>query len=246
MKKQEKILSCLKILLTSMKIKSDVIWALLLIVIATISFYLGIQTGNFETEKALDITIQQKEEQISGLEQKIHQLSEELTSRGIFSYPQATVMPGKNNSAASVLINLNGKDAIKNLEIERRLIKDYTDTGISPSDFPRRGTKTSIGTLNAHNPVAFEIGSFKSEMAVDLIYRSQGKKWHQYIRARKTPSGELKTFWVITNDESEVIDKHIDEGFPVNEEGEFTLGANRDLKYSDIRMNSIFHPYPGE
>lgn len=230
-----------------MKLTSEFIWAALLIVTAALFFYLGIKTGSLETEEALNDSIEKKAKEISALERKIHQLSEELTSRGIFSYPQASVISEKTDSAVTVLIHLNGREAIPNLEIERKImIDDSIPKDGKAKDLSSGGTKTSIGDLHAHNPVAFKVDDFQNQLGIDLFFRSERKQWHQYIRARRTLEGEIKTFWIITNQESEVIDKHMDEGFPVNSTGSISFDANKNIKYSEVRMNSIFRPYASE
>lgn len=226
-----------------MKIKSDLTWAVLLIGTAAISFYLGTRTGTLETEGTLKREVEESTEKITVLENKIDQLSEELRSRGIYSYPQANVVSEKNDDTATVVINLNGKDAIPDLEIERRLITDYSGNADGNfEELENKGKTTHIGTLSAHNPVAFDIEKFQEELAMDLIFKSERNSWHQYIRARKNEQGEIKTFWIITNGGSEVIDKHIDEGFPTDDEGNIILGKNKKMKYSDIKMNSVFQP----
>lgn len=229
-----------------MTIKSEVIWAILLIGTAAVSYYLGMNSGILETEENLKISLEQKTETITTLENKIQQLSEELTSRGIYSYPQANVVSEDQNSNASILIHLNGREPVMNLEIERKQVIDYTNQPNKNFEHLGQSKKTSVGNLNAHNPVAFELDSFKEEIAIDLKFKSDANKWRQYIRTKKTPEGEIKTFWVITNGNSTVIDKHIDEGFPVDNNGKLVFAPDHMVKYSEIKMNSVFHPYSTE
>lgn len=227
-----------------MKIKSDLVWAILLIVTAVLFFYLGSSTESFENEEVIGSRIEEKTDKIKILEYKIQQLSEELTSRGIYSYPQANLIFEKGDPEAKVLIMLNGRDFIPDLEIERKVITDYSgDAEKIFQDTANKGNIFHVGTLNAHNPVAFDVKKFNKKLAMDLVFKSERNLWHQYIRTRKTPDGDLKTFWVITNKDSEVIDKHIDEEFPTDEDGNVHFGAANELKYSEIRMNSIFRPY---
>lgn len=229
----------LRFFLQPMKIKSDVIWAALLIGTAAISIYLGAKGGTFKTEEALKTEIEKRDKEITVLENKIQQLSEELISRGIFSYPQANIVATKEDAVTNVVITLNGREEIENLEIKRKLtINDPDETGNST---PKVRT-VSIGTLNAHNPVNFEIENFQKEILIELTFNSGKEEWHQYIIARKTSDGETRSFWVITNSEFEVIDKHIDEGFPMESEGIIVSGTNREVKYSEIKMNSVFRP----
>lgn len=223
-----------------MKIKSEIIWSVMLLLTAGVFFYLGNKTGTLETEEDFSSTMDLKTEKITALERKIQQMSEELTSRGIYSYPQANLVSDKNDASATVLINLNGRDAIKDLEIVRKIKRDYSNH--PEGKLQERGFKTTssnIGDLNAHNPVTFEIQNFQNELAIDLKFKSQRNQWQQYILARKT-NGKIKTFWVITNGDSQVIDKHIDEGFPTDKDGKVTLWDDREVKYSDLRMNSVF------
>lgn len=223
-----------------MKIKSEIIWSAMLILTAGVFFYLGNKTGTLETEEDYRNSIIEKSEKITALESKIQQISDELTSRGIFSYPQAAIASDKNDATATVLISLNGREAIKDLEIQRRIKSD--NSGASVQDPGSKTTTAYIGNLTVHNPVTFELTEFEKELAINLYFKSQRKQWHQYILAKKTENGVIKTFWVITNGDSEVIDKHIDEGFPTDKDGKVSFGQKKKVNYSEIRMNSVFKP----
>ncbi len=223
-----------------MKIKSDVIWAVLLIATAAIAIYLGAKEGSLKTEEAFQAKIETRDKRIRILEDKVQQLSEELTSRGIFSYPQATLVSAKKDTVANVVITLNGREEIRNLEITRKLKL----SGQDHSGIPEKKVRTvSIGTLNAHNPVNFEVENFQKELLIHLVFKSGKNLWNQYIVARKNSRGEIRSFWVITNSEYEVIDKHIDEDFPTEKEYISLPDDNLEVKYSDIKMNSIFKPF---
>jgi len=87
-----------------MKINSDLIWALALLAVAAASFFLGMKKENLKVEELLE----ERLAEIEILEKKNQQLSEELTSRGIYSYPQATVVSKLKAAVATVLISLNG------------------------------------------------------------------------------------------------------------------------------------------
>lgn len=227
---------------SNMKVKSEIILAILLMATAVISIYLGFRTGALNSKEDLRIQIEEKTEKIKVLEDKIQQLSQELTSRGIYSYPQASLVPEKGGTAAKVLITLNGREEIKDLEIERRINFDYlNNAGESLEATANKGKTVFLGTLTAHNPVAFEIENFQKDLAIDLKFKSGRDQWHQYIRTSKTPDG-IKSFWVITNRDSEVIDKHIDPGFPTDVSGSVEFTGNRKVRYADIAMNSIFRP----
>lgn len=226
-----------------MSLKTEITWAALLLGTAALSFYLGIKAGTWETEENIKERVEEKAKKIKALENKIQQLSEELTSRGIFSYPQASVVSKKGGATATVLVNLNGREPIEDLEIERQIRSDdFREPEEISGNSRQSGRKTSIGTLTAHNPVAFELENFKNKIAIDLTYKSQRNQWRQYLIAKRSPEGGIKTFWVITNKDSEVIDKHIDDGFPVDSNGDVVLGENKKIKYSEIKMNSIFNP----
>ena len=225
-----------------MKIKSEIIWATFLIGTAALSFYLGSTTGSLETRESMRSMIESQTDTINILENKVEQLSEELTSRGIYSYPQANIVTEDNGSTSVVVVTLNGREAIHNLEIESRpTTRNGNGANDNSDEFPP-GITANIGTLTAHNPVAFEIEDIGKGIDVDLNFNSRRHQWHQYIRARKTSDGEIKTFWVITNEDMEVIDKHVDTGFPADEDGNLILGKNKKVKFSEIRMSSVFHP----
>lgn len=226
-----------------MKVRSDFVWAVLLLGTAVISFFLGARKGRLDTGENFRDRIGEETEKISVLENKVQQLSEELISRGIYSYPQANVISEKDDTTATVVVVLNGRESIPNLKIERKPTENFsaenTDTVVQTV---RKRTISNIGNLTAHNPVAFELGTSRDNIDVNLKFISGRNVWHQYIRARKTPDGELKNFWVITNKESEVIDKHIDKGFPLDENGSLVFDPGRTVKYSEVRMNSVFLP----
>lgn len=222
-----------------MKLRSDIVWAAVLIGTAVISFYLGTRIGSLETKNRIANELNEQAERMKVLENKNQQLSEELKSRGIFSYPQANLVAGKTDAGPKVLILLNGKDAIENLEIKRKVGSFSSKETTGPSTIEK---STHIGTLTAHNPIAFEIENFEKYIFLEFSFRAGGKEWHQYLVGRKTSKGEIKTFWVITDKNSEVIDKHVDPGFPTDNNGNLLLRGEEKIQYSDIPMNSTFIP----
>lgn len=220
-----------------MHYKSDLVWAVVLIGLAAASFFLGMKKSSLETEAQL----KDKLEEIRLLENKNQQLSEELQSRGVFGYPQANIVSKLQDSVAMVLITLNGKDPIEDLRLKRKVIYDYS--GIEAmAEEDQKGKLADLGTLKPHNPSAFDIPLTGEEVAIHLEYKSKRKQWHQYIRVKKTADGEIRSFWVITNQNSVVIDKHIDPGFPTNREGKVTLWKDSSVDYSELEMNSVFNP----
>lgn len=224
-----------------MKIKSEIIWAILLIGTAAISFYMGSRKGESESKKALRTNIEQKAEKITILENKNQQLSEKLISRGIYNYPQASAVSNEENSLLMVLITLNGNDALQNLELRRKIIPNYSN--VSTEELAKyKGTDivSDLGTLKAHQPAALNVPLTSEEIAINLIYRTQDQRWQQHMRFKQAPNGKVRSFWVITNGDSQVIDKHIDEGFPLDSEGNIVFSKDRRIQYSDIRMNSEF------
>ena len=219
-----------------MKINSDLIWALALIAVAAASFFLGMTRENLKTEERLEEQLGK----IEILEKKNQQLSEELTSRGIYSYPQATIVSKLNGAVATVLISLNGKDPIPNLKLRKNVIFNYSaKESLKPE---QGGILTDLGTLKPHNPSAFDIPLNEEEIALYLEFDSKLSEWHQYIWIRTGTNGKPASFWVITNENSVVIDKHLDPGFPTDEEEKMLLWKGQRLDYSDLKMNSIFPP----
>ncbi len=141
------------------------------------------------------------------------------------------------------LITLNGQDPIKNLKLRRRVIEDYSQverdvfTGAG-----QEGKFTDLGTLKPHNPSAFNIPLNTNEVALQLNYESRQNKWHQYIWIKKSKDGKIRSFWVITNENSLVIDKHLDPDFPVNADGQIKLWQGKSIDYSALEMSSTFPP----
>ena len=220
-----------------MKIKSDLVWAIVLIGLAAASFFLGMTQSGLETEAQLE----QKMEEIRLLENKNQQLSEELRSRGVFSYPQANIISKLQDSVAMVLITLNGKDPINDLRLTRNVIYNYSEAE-NIQDKAQQGKTSHLGTLRSHNPSAFDIPLDQDEVAILLEYEADKKEWHQHIRIKKTEEGKIKSFWVITNRNSVIIDKHIDPGFPTDPEGNVVLQKGQKIRYSDLELNSLFPP----
>ncbi|WP_029033165.1 hypothetical protein [Salinimicrobium terrae] len=219
-----------------MKVNSDFVWAVILLIVAAASFFLGIKKENLKSEELLD----EKLEEIRVLENKNQQLSEELISRGIYSYPQASIIPKMEDSVAMVLISLNGKDPIKNLRLRRNVFFNYSAMGsFQPS---QEGRLTDLGDLKPHNPSAFDIPLQGDEVALNLEYESKNDTWQQYIWIKKSGEGQIKLFWIITNESSVVIDKHVDPGFHLDSEEKVVPWDDQKINYSNIEMNSIFPP----
>lgn len=219
-----------------MKIKADLVWAVVLVGLAAASFLLGMKKSTLETEDELEET----RREIRLLENKNQQLSEELMSRGIYSYPQANVVSDGQDSVAMVLITLNGKDPIQDLQLRREIIFHNSLTSGFKDELS--GKFTDLGTLKPHNPTALEIPITTKEVALQLNFESKSKEWQQYIWIKKNEVGNIKSFWVITNQNSVIIDKHMDPGFPTDNEGNIVLFKNEQIRYSELELNSIFNP----
>lgn len=219
-----------------MKIKSDLVWAIILLALAAISFFLGMKKGSMGAEDQLE----DKLEEIKILESQNQQLSDELSSRGVYSYPQANIMSKPLDSFAMALITLNGKDPIEDLKLRRNMVYNYS--AVDASEAQPKGKLSDLGTLKSHNPSAFEIPLTENEVGIHFEYESNRKKWHQYIRIKRSDDGKIRSFWVLTNDNSVIIDKHIDPGFPTDEAGQVTIWKDQKVDYSDLEMNSIFRP----
>ena len=222
-----------------MKVNSDFIWAVVLLAVAAVSFFLGIKKGSIGAEDQL----QDQLKEIRLLEDKNQQLSDELTSRGIYSYPQANIVSKVKDSVAMALITLNGKDAIENLKVRRNLFRNYSriQSNIA-TEAASSGKLTDLGILRQHNPSAFDVPITGKEVAIQLDFESGRNKWQQYIWIKKSGDGKIKTFWIITNGNSQIIDKHIDPDFPVNVDGKVVLWEDRSIDYSNLEMNSTFPP----
>ena len=221
-----------------MKISSDLVWAVILVALATASYFLGVKRGSLSSEDL----IEEQEKQIGILQKENQQLSKELESRGIFSYPQANVISKMEDSVALALITLNGKEPISDLKLRRKLIYNYSE--VNSLENLEQGKITDLGTLRPHSPAAFEIPLTGKEIAMHLEYTSRQKKWHQYIWIRKSKGGKIHSFWVITNKNSVIIDKHIDQNFPTDPEGQVVLWKNEKIDYSNLEMSTIFPPAP--
>ncbi|MFD0976842.1 hypothetical protein [Salinimicrobium gaetbulicola] len=224
-----------------MKINSDFMWSIYLIGVAALFFYFGNLLAVSATEEKFSRKMGEIEEELQVLKKQNQQLSEELTSRGIYSYPQANIVTTKNDSLTSVLITLNGQSPLKDLMLKRNHIYNYSGIEAEESDKKIQLKKTSyLGTLKTHNPAGFEITMKEKEAAVKLEYKSDNDQWTQHIRVRKTSDNKPTTFWVITNKNDEVIDKHVDKGFPTEEDGSILLWKDKKIWYSKIEMNSTF------
>lgn len=220
-----------------MKLKSDVVWAVVLVGLASAAFLLGTKKSSLDAEAEL----QEKLKEIRLLESKNQQLSEELQSRGIYSYPQANVVPKMPNSVAMVFITLNGKDPIEDLRLKRKVIYNYSK--VRDTVDQSLSAKTSdLGTLKQHNPSAFEVQLKGEEVYIQLEYNSRNKYWNQYIWLKKSTDGKYRSFWIITNQNAVIIDKHIDPGFPTTSEDNLIISQDKKIDYSELELNSIFDP----
>lgn len=224
-----------------MKINSDFMWSIYLIGIAALFFYFGNMLAVTVTEEKYERKIEEYAELVKVLKRQNQQLSDELTSRGIFSYPQANIISTKNDSLTSVLITLNGQSPLQDLMLKRSHIYNYSKIEMEDAiNMVPIKKITHLGTLKTHNPAGFEITMKQNEAAINLVYKSGYDQWTQHIRVRKTPDNKLTTFWVITNKNDEVIDKHVDKGFPTEEDGSILLWKDKKVWYSKIEMNSTF------
>lgn len=216
--------------------------AALFTVLAVLSTYIAGKRESRSNREELQMRLQEKDKEIRILNQKNLQLTEELASRG--SYPQANVVSKSHNSVATVVVTLNGGYALENLILHKSVLPGYSRvSGTEMEDIPDDKNFTDLGTLKSHHPAAFDIPMTQDEVAVRLQFNTRSKQWNQHIRIKKTPQGEIKSFWILTNGDSEVIDKHIDEGFPVGEDGKVKLWEHSEVRYSDIEVNSIFRNY---
>ena len=215
------------------------ILAALFTVLAVLSTYIAGKRESRQSEEELQLELQEKNREIRMLNERNLELADELAARG--SYPQANVVSKLENRVATVVVTLNGGYAVENLILHKNVTSEYSEkTGDEIEDLSKSRNFTDLGTLKTHQPAAFDIPMTEDEVAVQLQFSTKKKQWNQHIRIKKTPQGQIKSFWILTNGDSEVIDKHIDEGFPVDEDGKLRLWKNSEVRYSDIEVNSIF------
>ena len=107
-----------------MKMNSDFMWSLYLIGTAILFFYFGSLIGKARANEDLSQEIQANEEMIRVLKGENLQLSEQLTSRGIYSYPRAGIIDQDDN--LTLLIMLHGQKPLKDLEVRRTIIPNYS------------------------------------------------------------------------------------------------------------------------
>ena len=216
-------------------------WSIYLIGVAALFFYFGNKLAVSVTEEKYTRQIEEKTEEVKVLERQNQQLSEELTSRGIFSYPQANIVSAESDTVTTVLITLNGQSPLQDLRVRRSLIYNYSDITVEEAkNIVPQKTSNYLGTLKTHNPAAFELPMKEKEVAINLVYETENNQWTQHIRVRKSAGNEPLTFWVLTNKNDEVIDKHVDSGFPKEDDGSLFLWKGKKVWYSKIEMNSSF------
>lgn len=213
--------------------------AAIFVILAVLSTYIAGKRESHQSEEELRTKLQEKDTEIRILNQKNLELTEELASRG--SYPQANVVSKLEHSVATVVVTLNGGYALDNLLLYKNVLPGYSMLSNSEmEDLSQSQNFTDLGSLKAHHPAAFNVPMSRDEVAVHLQFNTRSKQWIQHIRIKKDAEGQIKAFWVLTNGDSEVIDKHIDKGFPVDEDGRISLWQNSKVSYSDIEVNSIF------
>jgi len=224
-----------------MKLNSDFMWSVYLIGTAILFFYFGSLIGSSQTEQNLSRQMEESEEKINILNRENRQLSQQLTSRGIYSYPQAGIITGEQDDHLTLLIMLNGQEALKDLVVKRNIIPNYSQLTASEAEKVTPTTRSAyLGSLKPHTPAGFQMSLKQKEAAIEFHFESGKSKWKQIIRSKKSPAGNILSFWVITNGNDLVIDKHIDEGFPVEEDGSILLWEDKKVRYAEIAMNSPF------
>lgn len=224
-----------------MKFNSDLMWSLYLITAAILFFFFGNYIGSSQTEKELIRRLQTNEERIQILNRENEQLSKQLTSRGIYSYPQAGIISAEKEDQITLLLMLNGQKALKDLVVKRSMLASYSLLKSSEARDALPSQKiTYLGSLKPHTPASFEMPLKQREAAIEFIFKSGKNQWKQILRVRKNEKGKILSFWVITNGDDLVIDKHVDKGFPTEEDGSILLWEDRKVRYSEIEMNSVF------
>lgn len=224
-----------------MKFNSDLLWSFYLIAAAVLFFSFGNFIGSSQTEKELFRQLKRSEEKIQILNRENQQLSEQLTSRGIYSYPQAGIISAEEEDQVTLLLMLNGQKALKDLVVKRSMLPGYSLLKGSEAKETMLSQKTTyLGSLKPHTPAAFEMPLKQKEAAIEFIFKSGKKQWKQILRVRQNDKGEIFSFWVITNGNDLVIDKHVDKGFPMEKDGSILLWEDRKVRYSEIEMNSVF------
>ncbi|MEG9326470.1 hypothetical protein V6B16_00845 [Salinimicrobium catena] len=224
-----------------MKFNSDLLWSFYLIAAAVLFFSFGNFIGSSQTEKELSRQLKRSEEKIQILNRENQQLSEQLTSRGIYSYPQAGIISSEEEDQVTLLLMLNGQKALKDLVVKRSMLPGYSLLKGSEAKETMLSQKiTYLGSLKPHTPAAFEMPLKQKEAAIEFIFKSGKKQWKQILRVRQNDKGEIFSFWVITNGNDLVIDKHVDKGFPIEKDGGILLWEDRKVRYSEIEMNSVF------
>lgn len=224
-----------------MKINSDFMWSIYLILIAAIFFYFGNVLAVSETEEKFSRVLDENTEKLKLLEKQNLELSDKLTSKGILSYPQANILSTENDTITTILITLNGSTPLEDLKVNRSYIYNYSK--VEHKDLPQMEVHkktTFLGTLKTHTPAGFEIKMKEEEVAIDLVYQTGENTWNQHMRIKRDSNNELMAFWILTNKNNEVIDKHVDKGFPAEDDGSILLYKNKSVFYSDIKMNSSF------
>lgn len=222
-----------------MKLNSDIMWSFYLTGTAILFFCFGNFLGSSQTEKDLAQKMEEKDQKIKLLNQENQQLSEELTSRGILSYPQAGIISGNQEENLSLLIMLNGQKPITNLIVKRKVIPSYSQMSQEEvkNAIPEKNSG-NLGVLKPHTPASINIPMKEEEVAVIFNFKSGKKEWSQHLRAKRDPSGKIAAFWVITNGNKVVIDKHIDKNFPLEPDGSILFWKDKKVNYSEIEMNS--------
>jgi hypothetical protein len=165
------------------------------------------------------------------LSQVIYKNTNQLTGNG--SYPIGQVAGGKKN-AVQIIIGVNGEFALPNLTARIVSIPDYKK--ISGLDLRTAGITNPtipLGTIRKNEMKYFFADTRTKETAVIIYFKSDNYSWIQSMRIIITPKGR-RSFWFITDDNGKIIDKHIDDDFPKNNDGKVVLWSNEIKLFEEL------------
>ena len=91
----------------------------------------------------------------------------------------------------------------------------------------------NFGKFRKHDGRSRFIDILSDNTALRIYFQSDNNNWIEEMRIVNTPTGR-KTIWYIKDENRNVLEKHIDEGFPVTENGEIVLWSNEIKSFDKI------------
>jgi hypothetical protein len=208
------------------------LWFFLSIVCTVITMvftYIATKQDGQVTEDSLKLEITRRDE----LLEKVLRNTQQITGDG--SFPIAYPFGGQDNGdKTQIIISLEGEFALHNLTAKVVVIPDYSNvSGLDARILGIQNNTLDIGTIRKSGWKDFLVETKTKETAIIIYFKTDNYSWTESIRINKTKEGR-KVMWYIQDQNGEYLLKKIDQGFPINENGEIKLWSNVSKKTEEL------------